>query len=83
MSTKNIALDSRVYARLSGMRNESESFSKAVSRLLDEVSEAHTGRDVLARLAGVPDISQDEADSMLRIVEENRLIEDWESHDLR
>ena len=83
MSTKNIALDSRVYARLARFRQESESFSKAIARLLDRVEDSHTGRDVLARLAEMPGITDDEADRMLEIVEEARRDEGWEPHDLR
>lgn len=83
MSTKNIALDSRVYSRLARFKQESESFSKAIARLLDRVEVSHTGRDVLACLADMPGITDDEADRMLEIVEEARRDEGWEPHDLR
>ena len=40
MSTKNIALDSQVYRRLSAYKKESESFSKAIARILDDIEGA-------------------------------------------
>jgi predicted CopG family antitoxin len=83
MSTKNVALDSKVYSRLASIRRESESFSKAVARLLEEVEGSHTGRDVLARLADMPGLTDEEADRMLEIVEDARQEESWEPHDLR
>jgi predicted CopG family antitoxin len=83
MSTKNIALDSKVYSRLASTRRESESFSKAVSRLLEEVQGSHTGRDVLARLADISPLTDDEAKRMLKVVEDARQREGWEPHDLR
>ena len=83
MSTKNIALDSRVYSRLARFKLESESFSKAIARLLDRVEVSHTGRDVLARLADNPGITDEEADRMEKILEDARREERWEPHDLR
>jgi len=82
MSTKNIALDSEIYRRLAAFKRESESFSHAVARMLDAVDAAHTGKDVLARLAGIPDISQEEADELLKAVEETRRQQTWEPGDL-
>lgn len=35
MSTKTIALDSKVYTKLSRLKGESESFSKVIDRLVD------------------------------------------------
>lgn len=69
---KNIALDSITYRRLAAFKRESESFSNAVARMLDGMDAAHTGKDVLARLAGIPEISQEEADVMQKVVESAR-----------
>lgn len=82
MSTKNIALDSKVYRRLAAFKKESESFSNAVARMLDEMEAAHTGKDVLARLDEIPALSQDDADTMMKVVEESRTRESWERNDL-
>lgn len=83
MSTKKIALDSQVYSRLAAFKRESESFSKAVARLLDEVQDSHTGRDVRATLATMPGLSPDEAEAMEKVVEDARRAERWKPHDLR
>ena len=56
MSTKTIAVATRVYDKLTGVRKEGESFSKAIDRLIDEVGAAHTGRDILRGLASIPDL---------------------------
>jgi predicted CopG family antitoxin len=82
MSTKNIALDSEVYSRLAAFKRESESFSKAVTRMLDAVQSLHSGRDILSRLAELPGIPPEEADAMLAVTEDARREERWESHDL-
>jgi predicted CopG family antitoxin len=82
MSTKNIALDSEVYRRLAAFKRESESFSKAVARMLAAAEVAHSGRDILARIAEVGPLDEDDADRMLRHVDEARRDEAWEPHDL-
>jgi len=83
MSTKTIAVDSRVYERLAAVKKVGESFSKAIDRLLREVRSAHTGGDVLRGLETVPPLSREEADVFLDVVEENRAGERWEDHDSR
>ncbi len=83
MSTKTIAVDSRVYERLAAIKGEGESFSKAIDRLLDEVGSVCTGAEILRGLRMVPDLSDDEAESMLAVVRENRDQERWTVNDLR
>ena len=83
MSTKTIAVDSQVYARLAAAKKEGESFSKAIDRLLAEVGDAHTGSDILRALGEVVPLSEEDAAVMLAVVEENRSGEIWEEHDLR
>ncbi len=83
MSTKTIALDSRVYRRLAAHKRDAESFSRVISRILDEVETAHTGADVLARLKAFAELSEQEASTMQAVVDEARSEEDWDSHDLR
>jgi len=82
MSIKNIALDSKVYRRLSAFKRESESFSKAVARMLDTAQNAHTGQDILAGLSRLPGLSEEDAETMLRVPAEARREEAWEPLDL-
>ena len=82
MATKTIALDSRVYDRLARHRRQSESFSKAIDRLLEEIASAHTVAEVLARLDEQPPLSEVDAAAMSDVVRENRDSETWPSHDL-
>ncbi len=83
MSSKTIAVDTRVYEKLAGVKREGESFSKAIDRLIDHVGQAHTGRDILSGLETVPQLSNDDAQVMLAKVAENRENETWDDHDLR
>jgi predicted CopG family antitoxin len=83
MSTKTIAVDTRVYEKLAGAKREGESFSKTIDRLIDQVGAAHTGRDILKWLSGVTRLSYDDAAAMLSVVAENRENETWDEHDLR
>lgn len=83
MSTKTIAVDTRVYERLAGAKREGESFSKVIDRLLTEVGEAHTGRDILRGVETLPPLSQEDSDVFLGVVAENRASEDWRERDLR
>jgi predicted CopG family antitoxin len=83
MSTKNIALDSKVYAKLAQLKQESESFSKAINRIIKQAKETNTGRDILSRLSEVSALGEDEAKSMLKLIDENRTDEDWRDYDLR
>lgn len=79
MSTKTIAVESGVYRRLSAAKREGESFSNAISRLLDEVDQAHTGRDIAERLGSIPDLGSD-AEAFYRVIRGNRQTETWQ-HD--
>ena len=83
MSTKTIAVDTRVYDKLASVKREGESFSKAIDRLIDEVGDASTGRDILRGLSAVPPLSAEDAKRMLAVVAENRENEPWAEHDLR
>jgi len=83
MSTKNIALDSEVYRRLAHFKQESESFSRAVSRLLQQAELVHTGAEILARLRDLPPLSSTDAEAMLESIEQGRRTERWDLHDLR
>ena len=83
MSTRTIALDSRVYQRLASAKMEGESFSKVIDRLLTEVGSAHTGTDILEGIASVEPLSQGDSEKFLEIVAENRAGESWERRDLR
>lgn len=82
MSTRNIGLHIRVYEKLARYKRDSESFSKAIERLLSQAESLHTGADILRRLPGIPPLSPDEADSMLRVVEDDRKSEIWDQSDL-
>lgn len=83
MSTRTIAVDSQVYERLSRVKRESESFSKAIDRLLRQVAAARTGRDILRALEEVVPLPEEDAAVMQAVVQENRASEAWEEHDLR
>ncbi|MGH3440765.1 MAG: antitoxin VapB family protein [Nitriliruptorales bacterium] len=78
MSTKTIAVDSRVYERLASAKREGESFSRTIDRLLTQLGAAHTGSEILRELDGVPPLTQDDADAFLRVVDEARRDEDWD-----
>lgn len=83
MSTKTIAVDSRVYNRLSAVKKEGESFSKLIDRLLTEVGSAYTGRDILSRIATISSLSDADARVFLDVVAENHRDEKWNRRDLR
>lgn len=82
MSTKTIAVDLAVYRKLSRVRRESESFSRAIDRLIDQVTTAHTGADVLSRLSAISPLSKGEARRMTEVIREHRKTEAWIQHDL-
>ena len=82
MSTKTIALDTRVYEKLARLKGQSESFSSVISGLVDRAVTAHTVTDVLAQLDGLPPLSKADAETMERFVRENRNNETWPAHDL-
>lgn len=83
MSTKTIALETRVYTRLAAAKRQGESFSKAIDRLLTELATAHTGSDILRRLATIPALSAADSEAFLDAIAENRELERWDAHDLR
>ncbi len=72
MSTKTIAIDAQVYARLTAVRRQGESFSKAIDRLLTEIAPAHTGGDILRGLTSLPSLSAADSKAFLDVVAENR-----------
>jgi predicted CopG family antitoxin len=78
MSTKTIAVDSRVYERLASAKREGESFSKTIDRLLTQLGAAHTGGEILRQLEDVPALTQDDATAFLRVIDEARRDEDWD-----
>lgn len=82
MSTKTIAVDTRIYERLAGAKREGESFSKVIDRLLTAVGEAHTGRDILRGVEALPPLSEEDSRVFLDVVAENRASETWETRDL-
>lgn len=82
MSTKTIAVDSRVYKKLAAAKLESESFSKTIDRLIEAAASAHSGRDILGALHAYPELSEEDAAKILSVVRENREHEVWGSHDL-
>jgi|TARA_B100000809_G_scaffold178193_1_gene175757 predicted CopG family antitoxin len=83
LSTKTIAVDLRVYQKLSRIKDEGESFSKVIEGLVDQRLTAHTGADVMSALAGAPGPLTDlEANAMLGVVEDARQSEKWRLHDL-
>lgn len=83
MSTKTIAVDSRVYERLAAQKREGESFSKLIDRLITEVRAAHSGGDILRGLDAVAPLSPEDAEVFLDVVAENRATESWDKRDLR
>jgi len=82
MSTKNIALNFEVYKKLARFRGESESFSKAIDRLLGKAQTTHTGSDILERLSSFASLTGKDADIMLGVVREDRQAEGWQNSDL-
>lgn len=82
MSTKTIALDVSVYDRLTSLKRQSESFSKVINRLIEQVVTAHTAADVLAQLDSGPPLSDADAETMVDLVRESRETEKWPLHDL-
>lgn len=82
MSTKTIAVNSKVYARLAAAKREGESFSGVIDRLLTEVGDAHTGTDILRRLGAITPLSEDDAAVFYGVVRENRAGERWDDPDL-
>ena len=83
MSTKNIAVDTRVYEKLSRLKREGESFSKLIDKLVEEGALRHTGASILETLSRGPEVlTEEEAAAMQRVVDGNRALEDWQRNDL-
>lgn len=83
MSTRTIAVDSKVYDRLAAAKREGESFSKVIGRLLSTAAGAHTGDAIQRELGALPALSPGEAEAFYAAVTENRASESWDSSDLR
>jgi predicted CopG family antitoxin len=83
MSTKTIAVDSRVYDRLASAKKEGESFSKVLDRILTQIESTGTGRDILRGLEDLPPLSAADAEVFLEVIRENRADENWTESDLR
>ncbi len=83
MSTKTIAVDLRVYQKLTRIKGEGESFSKVIEGLVDVRLTANTGADVASALGGAPaPLNDPEANAMLSVVDGARQSERWRFHDL-
>jgi len=82
MSTKNIALDTEVYKKLAGFKRDSESFSKAVNRMLNRIQTEHTGATILQQLEDIAELSEEEARGMRKVIQQARRREKWKEHDL-
>lgn len=83
MSVKTIAVDVEVYRKLVRLKRESESFSKLLDRLVEEVTTTRTGADILRRLGHAPPpLSPREAEIMSSVVASHRADETWPQHDL-
>ena len=83
MSTKTIAVESTVHARLAREKRESESFTKVIARLLNVAAESHTAGSIVAAVTSLKPLSNDDAERMLAVVREDRADEDWSNNDLR
>jgi predicted CopG family antitoxin len=83
MGIKTIAVDTRIYERLAEAKREGESFSEVIDRLLTEVGEAHTGKEILSGVETLAPLSTEDAEVFLGVVAGNRAGEDWEQRDLR
>ena len=83
MSTKNVALSSEVYERLAKYKKESESFSRTIDRLLSLAGSRHGGAEILRGLSELPSLTLDDASRMEEVVDQDRIAETWDRHDLR
>lgn len=78
MSTRTIAVELRVYQKLSRIKGEGESFSRVIERLVDRHLVTNTGLDVIAALADAPSpLTDSEADAMLGVVDGARRSGVW------
>jgi predicted CopG family antitoxin len=78
MSTKTIAVETSVYERLARAKRPSESFTKAIARILDATTE-HTCSAAVREARAIWSSSDagPEADLMERIVRQTRKDTDW------
>ena len=76
MSTKTIALETRVYEKLAGLKKGSESFTKVIDRLI-EGNRARTIGEILEELrrSNFDELTHSEAGLMERVRRENRIEE--------
>lgn len=79
MSTKTIALESSVYERLSRSKRPSESFTKAIERLLTESRATTCGQALVdaAEIWGTSPPTNSEIRVMERALDERRKNVDW------
>lgn len=77
MGTRTIAVDSKVYARLAAAKNEGESFSRAIDRLLDSEADRFSGADVLRKLDAIVPLTDAEAAVFVQVVDDARREEEW------
>ncbi|HMO03038.1 MAG TPA: antitoxin VapB family protein [Kiritimatiellia bacterium] len=85
MSIKTIAVDAKVYERLTRLKREDESYSKAMDRLMMQAAGNKTGaaiHDRLSSLRATP-LTDREAGAMHKVVEGHRRKESWPHHDMR
>jgi len=78
MSTKTVALNTRVYEKLARHKRGSESFTKTIDRLLSDSSEPTCGDAVreTARIFGQVE-TENEADQLESFVLEGKASTDW------
>ncbi len=78
MSTKTIALESTVYERLALEKRPSESFTKAIDRLIRAASPGTCAAAVAEAAAVWQTVGNDaEADRMEQIVRDGRRMTEW------
>ncbi len=82
MSTKTIAVDTRVYDRLAAVKKSDESFSKTIERLIERFA-THTGHDILRGLTSMAPLSEKDSVVFLDVIAENRADEKWDRRDQR
>ncbi len=85
MSTKTIALESSVYDRLSLSKRPSESFTKAIERLLTESRATTCGQALVdaAEIWGDASPTESEARVMDRVLAKRRKKVDWKVEEPR
>jgi len=64
-------------------KRDIKSFNRAIDRLISEDEGTHTGREILRGIAGIQELSYEDARVMLAIVTEDRESETRDPFDLR